>query len=534
MNPATEPISVATQQDALEKEINSSLIEKLNIVLINDRVIAIGLFLLVLITRIPFQSQILYHWDSVNFAAAIYQFDLANESPHPPGYIVYVWLTQIVNRVVQDPQVTMVSISIIASALAVVAMYLLGKAMYSRKIGLIASLLLASSPIFWFYGEIALPHTLDAFFVILSAWLLYKTMQEDYRFLYPALLSVAIAGGLRPQTLVFLFPLVLYSIRKAGIKRIIGAGAAGAVVCVLWFIPLINASGGFSTYMEIMGNFSDRFQESTSIFMGAGAAGIQRNTSKVVLYTLYGVSLAIVPLLIYGGGLVAKRIRTIAVEKSLFLAFWMAPVLFFYLAIHMGQQGLIFVYLPALLLMAAVGLARIFWGKPLLLLIGTASIVLFNAGVFVLLPEYPLGPGTQRMLTRDTLRNSDRYFQARIEAIEYNFEAGKTGIIARDWRHADFYLPEYSLVPLDPARWDEFGSLKSQGYLTIDNFGYDSGQEEIVYLVLFDGGLDQRDQSMYGKLKQIPMDNGEQLRYYEMRVGDRLYIEIDPIQITLK
>jgi hypothetical protein len=530
MCPVTNRLEAEPYVDVIEQEKKQENTNQVSLMLARDGLIAAAIFIVVLISRIPFQSQILYHWDSVNFAAAISQFDLANESPHPPGYILYVWLTRAVNMLFNDPQTTMVSISIVSSALAAAALFILGKLMFNRAIGITAALFLATSPIFWFYGEIALPHTLDTVFVIASAGLLYLTMQGDYRFLYPAILTAAVAGGLRPQTLVFLLPLLLFAIRKAGFRRIVTAGILGGVACVLWFVPLITASGGFSTYMEVMNNFSQRFQESTSIFMGAGMAGVQRNATKVVLYTAYGLSLAALPMIGYGFSLFAKR-QKIAFEKALFIFFWIAPVLFFYIAIHMGQQGLIFVYLPALLLIAAVSVHRIFNDRTLLRSISIGIIVLFNIGLFTLMPEYPMGPGTQRMLTHDTLRNSDQYFLSRIEAIEYNFQPGTTGIIALDWRHAEYYLTEYTVIPLNSEKWGKFKSLDDQGYLSTTDFESSQSGSETVYIVLFDRGLNQRDISAEGILKMIELANGETLSYYELNTTNRLFLEEDEIEL---
>jgi uncharacterized membrane protein len=169
-----------------------------------------------LLSRFLFRSQILYHWDSVNFAYAMREFSVAKEQPHPPGYIVYVWLCRVVDLLFHDAQITMVWISIIASALAVVALFYLGKAMWNRRVGLIAALLLASSPLFWFYGEIALPHTIDTFLVILSVWWLYEGVRGNDRYLLPAVVALGIAGGVRQQTLVFLAPLGPFAVRRIG------------------------------------------------------------------------------------------------------------------------------------------------------------------------------------------------------------------------------------------------------------------------------------------------------------------------------
>ena len=55
-----------------------------------DRIVHLGLVLMTALSRIPFHSRILYHWDSVNFANGLRHFDVLAEHPQPPGYIVYV------------------------------------------------------------------------------------------------------------------------------------------------------------------------------------------------------------------------------------------------------------------------------------------------------------------------------------------------------------------------------------------------------------------------------------------------------------
>jgi hypothetical protein len=308
---------------------------------------------------------------------------------------------------------------------------------------------LASSPLFWFYGEIALPHTVDTFLVITSVWWLYETMRGDRRFLFPAVIILAIAGGVRPQTLVFLAPLTLFAFRGVGWKNFVLAGIVGAIVCLMWFIPLTMLNGGVSRYLEIMDKFGTRFQTNTSIFAGAGWAGVQHNVLKIVPYTLYGWSVALVPAMLYGGQLIYRRNWPHTWEKVGFLLLWITPSLLFYVFIHMGQQGLVFVYLPALILVSAAALVRLLDARPNLLAAAAAVIVVFNTGIFILLPEYPLAPIQQRFLTRDTLRNNDLYYQSRFDAIRDNFSPANTAILAGDWHHAGYYLPDYTIVAVD-------------------------------------------------------------------------------------
>jgi hypothetical protein len=421
-----------------------------------DAWIAASLFALTLLSRIPFRSQILYHWDSVNFAYAMREFSVAKEQPHPPGYIVYVWLCRVVDSLFGDAQTTMVWISIVASALAVVALFYLGRSMFDRRIGLIAALFLATSPLFWFYSEIALPHSLDTLMVIVSVWWVYETMQGDHRYLYPAVTIIAIAGGVRQQTIIFLAPLLLFALRRVGWKRFLTAGVLGAVICLAWFVPLIFLSDGFSHYIRVMGTFASRFQSTTSVFMGAGWRGVERNMRKLTMYTLYGWSVAMVPSLAYTASQIWRREWPKRWEKPIFLLLWIAPSVIFYTVVHMGQQGLTFVFLPALLLLSAVGLTRLLTIQPRLLITITAVLVALNASIFFLVPEYPLGAGTQRLLTRATLINSDHYYGDRFTTIRQNFAPESTAILAANWHHVEYYLPEYVRLAFNADRkWEE-------------------------------------------------------------------------------
>ena len=115
------------------------------------QLILFGAFLgAVLCSRVFSASKILYHWDSVNFAYALGEFNLAKEQPQPPGYIVYVWLCQLLNFVFRDAQTVMLIISIGASLGAVFAMYRLGQVMYNRRVAWAGAIFWRLPPSFGF------------------------------------------------------------------------------------------------------------------------------------------------------------------------------------------------------------------------------------------------------------------------------------------------------------------------------------------------------------------------------------------------
>jgi hypothetical protein len=499
-------------------------------VVVRDEAIGGALFLLTLLSRLPFRSQILYHWDSVNFAYAMREFNVAKDQPQPPGYILYVGLIRVVDLIWHDPQTTMVSLSIVASALTVVALFYLGRAMFDRQVGLVAALFLASSPLFWFYGEIALPHTLDTLLVVVSVWWLYQVMRGDLRYLYPAVLCVSIAGGIRQQTLIFLLPVLLFALRRVEWRGLLTAALIGGVACLAWFIPLIALNGGLVNYLRIMGDFSRRFQSTTSVFMGAGWSGVQYNLSKLIPYTLYGWSLALLPALIFPLDQRWRRHWRARWEKPVFLTLWVTPSLTFYVFVHMGQQGLIFVYLPALLLLSAVCLRRWWMAHPRLWVAGVSVVVAFNVGIFSLLPEYPFGPNARRFLTRATLVNSDRYYRDRFRAIEEHFNPASTAILALNWHHVEYYLPAYRLLKFSVQgvrESEEQGpgvALEDAAGLTPIEIGLRLEPQDTRVVVLFDPLLDDFNRTPE-QVKGLALLNGLQLlKYFEFGPGDELYL----------
>lgn len=160
--------------------------------------------------------------DSVGFALAFKNYDIAIHQPQPPGYILYVALGKVVNVVFNDPNSSMIFISILFSILTVVFIYFLAKQMYSRKFALIASITLVFNPIFWFYGEISAIYMSEAFFATLIAYTSYQVLKGDNRFFYVSAIVLGIAGGFRQNLVFFMLPLWLFCIthKNLNLKRI--------------------------------------------------------------------------------------------------------------------------------------------------------------------------------------------------------------------------------------------------------------------------------------------------------------------------
>ena len=105
------------------------------------------------VSRIPFRSRFLYHWDSVNFALGMEQFNVRLHQPHPPGYLLYVLLGRLVDSFVGDANASLVWISLVSGGLTVSMVYLLGRRLFGQTEAIVGALLALTGPAFWFYGR---------------------------------------------------------------------------------------------------------------------------------------------------------------------------------------------------------------------------------------------------------------------------------------------------------------------------------------------------------------------------------------------
>src|SRR5437870_4376668 len=165
------------------------------------------LFVVTLFTRIPFTSRFLYDQDAVQFALALEKYDVYLHQPHPPGYFVYVMLGKLINLFFHDANSSFLLLSLIGSGLTVVAVYYLGFIIFDRETGLWAAAFALTSPLLWYYGELALTYAVAAFFNTWIAILCWRLLQKESRSLYLSAVILGITGGIRQDVLIFLFPL---------------------------------------------------------------------------------------------------------------------------------------------------------------------------------------------------------------------------------------------------------------------------------------------------------------------------------------
>jgi hypothetical protein len=132
-------------------------------------------------------------------------------------------------------------------------------------------------------------------------------------------------------------------------------------------------------------------------------------------------------------------------ERGWFLSLWIGPSVVFYVLIHMGQHGLIFTFLPALLLAAAglldVAGGRIWSGRTV-----GALAAACGALVFLFAPEYLLLPGGKiKVLNAATLRHLDASLGSEVRlvrALSSQERNGQTWVFSPWARQMGYYAPD--------------------------------------------------------------------------------------------
>jgi len=195
----------------------------------------------------------------------------------------------------------------------------------------------------------------------------------------------------------------------------------------------------------------------------------------------------------------------------------------------MGQQGLVFVFLPALFLLSAVGffdLAK--WIKPRTVWLAAGALLLVNALIFVAAPAYPLGGNNLKLLTADTIRQHDAHYVSLLKEIPNRFSPSSTILLSSEWRFPEYYLPGYTLAPYSlGARWEvDEGQpeIKNETWLNASQLGLHPDSEGYFYLVIFDPDLIPFNQSS-NRQELLSLPGGEHLAYIRFTSREQVHLD---------
>ena len=427
------PISTTTSQDSPAHIDNRWLLT------------AIALFFLGVITRLPFQSQIVWD-DGGNFALAVEHFDMRLQQPQMPGmFVVFIGLARFFNLFLHNPTASLVMVNVVASGVAAAMLYVIGTSWFNPRVGWTAALLMLTSPLIWFNGEMALSHMIEFAWIVLIDYAAYRTGLGEKKALFGLAILMGLAGGIRPSTPFFLLPLALVATfvglrkRKFNLKDVAVAVAMGLAAIALWMIPLIISSGGWDSYWGLIQGWLPLHTERKD---ADSVIKIIDNVFVLLKALLRTVGLGILPLL-----------WIVAIKKPNWLkscrqnwgngviAMSVLPGLLFFLLVHLRRKGQTLTIMPGFILLAAlaiVSFSESLWPrKRQRWALLTAVIVSLN-GLFFLF-------GPDEVSTWREIRNFDARFIEPIEFIQENFDPETTAILSHPQykRLVPIYLREY-------------------------------------------------------------------------------------------
>ena len=427
------PINTTTSQDSQAHTDNPWLIP------------AIVLFCLGILTRLPFQSQIVWG-DGGNFALAVEHFDMRLAQPQMPGmFVIFIGFARFFNLFLHNPTASLVMVNVVASGLAAAMLYVIGTSWFNPRVGWTAALLMLTSPLIWFNGEMALSHMLEFAWVVLIDYAAYRTGLGEKKALFGLGILMGLAGGIRPSTPFFLLPVALVATfvglrkRKFNLVDVAVAVLMGLIAIALWMIPLIISTGGWGTYWGMIWQWLPLHTERQD------ADSLVKFLDNVLLLLkaiLRTVGLGLIPLLWV---VAIKRPNWLRSCRrnwgNSVIALSVLPGFLFFILVHLRRKAQSLTIMPGFILLAALAIVsfseHIWQGKRQRWALLTAVIISLNGLFFVF---GPVGVPTWR-----EIRSFDAKFIEPIEFIQENFDPETTAILAHPLykRLVPVYLREY-------------------------------------------------------------------------------------------
>ncbi|MGZ7066824.1 MAG: ArnT family glycosyltransferase [Methanobacterium sp.] len=533
-----------------------------------DILIPVLLSILVVVTRIPFFSKYLYEWDSVNYALGFESFNILNHQPHPPGYILYIGLGKLLNSFFNDPNHSMIFISVLFSILTVILIYFLAKEMFSRRFAIITALILVFNPLFWYYGEIATIYPSEAFLATLIVFLSYNVYKGKEKYFYPSIIALGLAGGFRQDLIIFMFPLWMFCMfyNNRNPIRFLKAILVLIPAVLIWAIPTIVLSGGYDQYSQASATlYKMAFPRSSLIF---GSSLVNRLSALGAYFSWVGIGLTFIGIFMMAlfnkyCGIGPKHLFKLHIRnpKAIFVTLWILPPSIIYILIHIAKPGYILVFLPALAIILTYYITELSKGlsasyqsyspqKWLAILL--TIFIIFNSAFFLFpynineenLWETPISSmnasegflwamDSSFLYTAQKISSNDHSTQVYLDAISKVPDSNSNNTIivigeinrgneGFNWRKSMYYLPDYQIYYLVEVNgfianpWYGYNHTNTWADSNVFKINLNKSTEKIIWIISDKSNYFPQITSQVN-IKTIDLPDGKKLYYSDVK-----------------
>jgi hypothetical protein len=409
----------------------------------NHRLLGLVFFLaLTFGSRAPFQSQLLYHWDSCLYAFALVEMDVSLQQPHPPGNAGYVLLGRLFLLFAGEAHLALLLLSLTASLAATGLFWWWLTERFALGLAAFLTAAFVLSPLFWFAGEVSLPYAVNLPFSIAFLWMGTRTWRSAGE-PWLAALFFFLSGAVRVQVWVLLFPALLYvlftrcSPRRGGLLL----GCVGAAIVAYWAV-VIPLTGGLDEWRVAGGSISGFIRANAPLLQGGEGLGMA--LGKLLVVGGWSLNLLLGVVVLSGfwprGSDVGRRLAGLA----------LAPVVLYALLVHFNKPLYLLEALPAALFICGVVVERLLAAPAVSF---RAAVVVLGLGVLCLEAAVFLMSDGAVLSRHEIMHRNDDLLEAFTtvrQALPVSGTILGQGTFFISWHHFRCYLPEYELIALQP------------------------------------------------------------------------------------
>jgi hypothetical protein len=248
----------------------------------NDHVVALGLFLLCIVTRLMAIPASLWEWDDILFARALHKYDITVHSPHPPGFPVFVAMARALYWVTDNEHSALTTVAFIFASLVAPALFYFYRTIsLDRRLALAGALLGSFAPNVWVHGGAGRSDGVAFTLGIIGLTLVIRGFQSQ-RSLIAGCAVFGLSMGVRTTLLPVMGPIIavvfIARLRRHEWRSVAVALAVGTLCIIVWYVPMVY----YLTWSKY--NFAVK-QHSQGIFE-ADALFTHMQTLSIVLYRL--------------------------------------------------------------------------------------------------------------------------------------------------------------------------------------------------------------------------------------------------------